>query len=311
MPILDPSQCREFSRQDSDAPTWLIGLDYKPNPDVLVYAKYARGYRQGSTNPYSAEGYETFEPEKVDTYEAGAKLSFGGALPTTINFAAFYNNFSDQQLQTGFMSSQGGIAPNVAIVNVGKSRIYGAELEASLTPFRGFRLHGSYAYLKSKLKEVAPINIVPGSLYDIPISVPVAGQQLPLTPKHKFTIDAQYTLPLPEDIGNVRLGATWAYSGKQFNQTTSGANLAKLGSAEHDYIVPLKDPLFIESYSIVNFNMNWQSVQESNIDLQVFLNNAFNKRYFEAVGITSISQGFISRFIGQPRTYGARLRYSF
>ncbi|HMP55357.1 MAG TPA: TonB-dependent receptor, partial [Novosphingobium sp.] len=39
-----------------DAPTWLIGLDYKPTRDVLIYAKYSRGYRQGSINASSGPG---------------------------------------------------------------------------------------------------------------------------------------------------------------------------------------------------------------------------------------------------------------
>ena len=46
----------------SDEVTWLIDFDYKPMDDLLLYAKWARGYRQGGlsfTNP----GLETWEPE--------------------------------------------------------------------------------------------------------------------------------------------------------------------------------------------------------------------------------------------------------
>ena len=84
--------------QKSKEPTWLIDLDYKPIPDVLIYAKWARGYRQGGVNP-SNIGLETWEPEKVDTYEVGTKASFSGALRGFINIAAFYNDFTNQQLQ--------------------------------------------------------------------------------------------------------------------------------------------------------------------------------------------------------------------
>ncbi|HEX8031459.1 MAG TPA: TonB-dependent receptor, partial [Vicinamibacterales bacterium] len=59
----------------SNKPTWLIDFDYKPTPDTLIYAKYARGYRQGGinfTNPF----LETWEPEKLDIFELGAKASF-------------------------------------------------------------------------------------------------------------------------------------------------------------------------------------------------------------------------------------------
>jgi iron complex outermembrane receptor protein len=42
--------CYEEVTQKSGRPTWLLDLDYKPTEDVLLYAKYARGYRQGSVN---------------------------------------------------------------------------------------------------------------------------------------------------------------------------------------------------------------------------------------------------------------------
>lgn len=311
-PITHPAQCREYYEQNSEAPTWLIGLDYKPSEDVLLYSKYARGYRQGSTNPFSAEGYNTFEPERVDTYEIGAKTTFRGSVPGNFNISAFYNDFRDQQLQIGFLSSTSGISPNVAIINAGKSRIYGAEVEASVMPFHGFTLQGSYAYLNTKLQSVIPIEIVPGSLFDIPIAPPSVGGELPLTPKHKLSLDAQYTLPLDLAIGTVRFGATYVYTGRAFNQTVSVTNLAKIGSPEHVSIIPAQGDIeSIPAYSLVNLTANWSDVAQSNIDIQAFVTNIFDKRYFESINTSSISQGFISRFVGPPRMYGMRVRYSF
>ena len=55
-------------------------------------------YRQGGVNLTNV-GIETWDAEKVDTYEIGAKASFrGGALSGYFNVAAFYNDFTDQQL---------------------------------------------------------------------------------------------------------------------------------------------------------------------------------------------------------------------
>ena len=51
--------CNTKITQKTNKPTWLIGLDFKPTLDTLVYAKYARGYRQGAvnfTNPGSGKG---------------------------------------------------------------------------------------------------------------------------------------------------------------------------------------------------------------------------------------------------------------
>ena len=67
-----PAGCDIVYRTSSNKPTWLVNLDYKPTPGVMLYAKYARGYRQGGISP-NAQGVETWGPEKVDAYEIGAK----------------------------------------------------------------------------------------------------------------------------------------------------------------------------------------------------------------------------------------------
>jgi iron complex outermembrane receptor protein len=62
------ADCETSFTQKSQKPTWLLSVDYKPSDDVLIYAKYARGYRQGGVNPF-APGLYTFEPEKLDSYD--------------------------------------------------------------------------------------------------------------------------------------------------------------------------------------------------------------------------------------------------
>src|SRR3546814_14861599 len=79
----------------------------------MAYAKYSRGYRQGSVNLASDIGTDTFDPEHVNAYEIGAKTSFGGPVPGRFNVAAFYNDLTNQQLQVGYVSPNAG--PTTAI----------------------------------------------------------------------------------------------------------------------------------------------------------------------------------------------------
>jgi len=102
LPITTPRDCYQRIEQTSHAPTWLVDLDYKPADDLLIYAKYAHGYRQGSVSPMAADGFQTFKPEKVDSYEVGSKLSFASAIHGTLDFAGFYNKFSQEQLAVIF-----------------------------------------------------------------------------------------------------------------------------------------------------------------------------------------------------------------
>jgi iron complex outermembrane receptor protein len=305
---LDPAKCYQRYSQHSQAPTWLLSLTYKPGDDVMLYAKYARGYRQGSTNPFSAEGYNSFGPEKVDTYEIGAKTSFRGPVRGTFNVALFYNDFRDQQLQATFAPKAGtGLAGNVAILNAGKSRIYGAEVETSLTPFRGFTVQASYAYLNSRLLAIVPPQ--PTASYDIS-GYPVVGNQLPLTPNHKLTVDARYTLPIDNpDVGKITLGATYIYTSSALFQ--SNTQVALLGTVGHTRTLPAgDDPQRIPAYDLVNFSVTWDAMLGTGLGAQFFITNAFGKYYYDARSL-NISSGSISRYVGVPRMYGLRLKYDF
>lgn len=291
LPITSPDDCLEQFRASSSAPTWVLDVQYRPDPDAMIYAKYARGYRQGSTNPSAAAGFNTFGPEKVDTYEVGTKFTFSGAIRGYLNLAAFYSDFSEQQLSVAFSCSTSCVAPNTGIVNVGKSRIYGAEVEAHLTPFDGFTLDASYAYLNSRLNSLAPVILVPGSPYDIVDYSSVVGSELPLTPKHKGTVTATYHLPLPNEIGDVSIGATYTYTDK-----------IRVSSASPRGILP--------AYSLFNLNVSWHSVMGAPVDISAFVTNLTNKVYYSSIQDLP-SAGFTSYYIGEPRMIGARLRYRF
>src|SRR3546814_13697441 len=67
--------------------------------DLMAYAKYVRGYRQGNVILAADPGIDTFEPEHVNSYEIGLKTTYRGMIPGRFNIAAFYNDLTNQQLQ--------------------------------------------------------------------------------------------------------------------------------------------------------------------------------------------------------------------
>ena len=87
-------------------------------------------------------------------------------LPGTFNVATFYNDFSDQQLQFGFdarvdplTGATAPVSPTTAIINAGKSRIYGAEVEAvDPAGWKGLRFELSYTYLKAEIREIQAVS---------------------------------------------------------------------------------------------------------------------------------------------------------
>lgn len=284
--------CVNTGRQESKKPTWLIDLDYKPSDDIMVYAKYARGYRQGGVDAGNSVVLQ-WGPEKLESYEIGAKTSFHGPVPGYLNIAGFYNDFSNQQLAANLVpdGSNPAAAPAQAIVNAGASRIQGVEVDAGLNPFKGLRLTGGYTYLDTKLKSYAAPPI-PGYLPPAPSSR--VGGELVASPKHKVSLSGTYTLPLDESIGQVSFGATFTYTAKQ------------LGSA-----ATLPEFQYIPATSLLNLNFGWTNVGGRPVDFSVFATNVTKVKYPNFTGGAYFSQGSEIAILGEPRMIGARLKVRF
>jgi len=290
MPQPDPNACITRLSQKSSKPTWLIDLDFKPTPDMLFYAKYARGYRQGNTNPSNTVPI-TWGPEKVDTYELGAKLSFHGSVSGYFNIAAFYNDFRNQQLQANLIpdGTNPAASPSAAIVNAGTSRIQGVEVEAGIKPFQGFDLNAGYTYLDTKLKSYSPPNFA-GFLPPLPTSQ--IGGDLALSPHHKLSVTAAYTLPLDQSIGDITFSGTYVYTSSQIASADS-----PIGT--------------MPATNLLNLNASWNNIAGMPIDLSVFATNVTKEKYPVYVAGAWAAAGFDSLLLGPPRMYGLRLRYSF
>ncbi len=291
-------QCQQNFKQKSEKPTWLVDVDYKPVDDILVYAKYARGYRQGGIAPF-AFGSEIYGPEKVDSYELGLKTSWRGAIHGTFNVAAFYNDFSDQQLQVGGNRVAG--SPSQIILNAGKSTIKGVEVDASLSPFKGFTVDAAYAHLDTKLKTLAfP---AANSIFASYSSTNLAGEALTLAPKNKYSVTASYALPLDESIGRISFGATFSHTDSQY-ATYQGTTAFRAGLTS-------SDSGRIASQDLLNLNASWNNVAGAPVDLSFFMTNVTNEKYIAFPLAAFTSFGFDAANLAPPRMYGARLRVRF
>jgi iron complex outermembrane receptor protein len=306
---LTPPLCAAQFKESSSAPTWLLGLDYKPMDDVLVYGKYARGYRAGGVAAVGDAAFSSYKPEKVDTYEAGLKTSFKGAVSGTFNVAAFYNNFTDQQLQLNLnpnLALPNPPSPASAILNVGKSHIYGLEVEASLTPFEGFTLDASYTYLNTKVIQVTPVPVSANSVYVASTPI-IKGDQLALSPKNKAAVTGTYTLPLPDSIGRVAVSATLTHTDSMItNYVDRNATMVVGGvTVPNPTVTPLGT---LPALNLLSLDLNWRSIFATHVDLSLFATNVTNKQYYTFVPGLYGTTSFETASIGLPRMYGARVR---
>ncbi|WHO38584.1 TonB-dependent receptor [Sphingobium sp. AP49] len=296
------NNCVSHYYQSSEKPTWLIDLDYNPIQDVLLYAKYARGYRAGTIAPNITAPLNIVKPEKVDSYEVGLKTSFSGAVRGTFNLAGFYNDFSNQQLQVGFNAKPlSGQASTAAPVNAGKSEIWGLEADASLMLFKGMVLEGGYTYLRTKIKSVPDFSSFNDPNFDLAAPFQPGDPEV-LSPKHKFTIGATYTLPLDESIGQISFGGNFTHRSSMLVNYTDRTNpdpaIAALST-----LAPL---------DLLNLNASWNNVAGAPVDLSFFMTNVTKEKYYSFVaGLGSPSVNFETATLGEPQMYGARVRFRF
>lgn len=302
-PDAPTDSCTLDFEQETDEPTWLIGLDYTPADDMLLYAKYARGYRAGTIASDLSAPFNYIRPERVDAYEIGSKFTFHGTFNGIFNAAVFFNDFENQQLQLGFNDNPAddiAVAPTAGPVNAGASEIYGVELEAAITPFEGFTIEAGYTYLNTEITEMPVFTVPPSSPYVI-TGKQQEGDELALSPEHKYTISARYTLPLDESMGEVTLGVMFIHTDEQLS------NYVDDGLIGSDF----EGLSYLPETDIVNANLSWDSVGGSAFDLLVFGTNLTDEEYFTFVPGLAEGAGFETAQLGLPRMYGVQLRYRF
>jgi len=301
--------CTQILSQKTKAPTWTLGLNYKPTEDILLYAKWTRGYRQGYVAPASPDFLQIVDKEKIDTYEVGAKAAWRGSVPGNFNIALYYNDFADQQLQLGVSCEdtladgsgpdptyKGACSPTTWLVNAGKSRIYGLEADFMIKPFEGLTLRASYSYLNTKLQKVTIPSLPDEVIYNRvrPLEI---GQKLPYSIPHQVNAGIEYRLPFDESVGDITIGGTLVYMDKLFMSSDSDPT-------DNFYVGE------IPSRTFGNVNLTWNNVGGGPVDASVYVTNVTNEKMYTQAN-DQLSAGFASYSIDLPRMYGLRVKYRF
>ena len=129
-----------------------VSLSWQPVDTQNIYVSYSQGFKGGGFDPrglttaapdFDGDGtvsdnevfeFMKFEPEFVDTYEAGIKSSFADNRIST-SLAVFYSDYTDIQVpgSVGVDTDGDGISDTFAGVttNAGEATVKGLEFEAS------------------------------------------------------------------------------------------------------------------------------------------------------------------------------------
>lgn len=261
-------------------------LEFKMNPDTLIYGSVSRGFKSGT---YNLGGVRPpIEPEKVTAYEAGLKSEFLDRR-VRANLAAFYYDYKN--LQVGKV-----VGATLALENAATARIYGTELEVRARPAAPVELGLTASLLHARFTDFVSVDPArpagDGRTFDN--GVPAfdnSGNTLPQAPNWTLSLYGEYTWTL--DGGDLTLRGDAAWMGKVYY---SAFNRPEVAEGERTKL---------------NASAEFRS-RDEHIRVTAFVRNILDKTYVSNAFVSSGLVGFpINGFLEAPRTYGVSLRYSY
>lgn len=307
--------CTQTQEAKFDYPAWTLGIDWQITDDVFAYVQTRRASKSGGWNT-RAGGLPAFEPETVKDLEGGFKATWLDRRLRT-NIAIFHSWQSDVQRNAAALTPAG--ASTQFIVNAGKARVYGIELEGAYRPWSGLELTGNLSLMDGKYDKnsfieqqtvpgvIAGCTLAPGGTSSI-CAVNRSGEELPQLPKVQYNLGATQTLPT--SFGRVTLHVDYAYLGEQFYNPVTPA--AQQPQATKDIYAAANSITRTPGYGLVNARFAIQ-FDEQDIEFAIYGKNLTGKEYNvrQFADVYAAGLGFATDFIGEPTTYGASLTKRF
>jgi iron complex outermembrane receptor protein len=302
-----------------DKLTFTFGASWEISPSSMVYLTRRRGYRAGAYNTPAVDPFlasiQTFAPEVLDDWEAGAKLRYSsGDVRGSLDLAVFTGKDKDNQLPIGTSGLAGGIcipqalgtpghtvsncsrggtpgslvAINAAttLVNAGTLTISGIEAQGTLSPARPITFNGGFSYTHVKVDSVS----IPANLLTIlvangspsPSDIQIQGQP-------KWTANAGVHVEYPDKVlgGELSADLDYHYTGK-----TRQVELA------------------IPSYHNVDLRVGLDDINGEGLSVAAYVKNLTDETIYQGGGSTSLALGIGSYILGMPRTFGLQVRYA-
>jgi iron complex outermembrane receptor protein len=190
-------------RQSQDRFTPRVAVNYKVDPNVMLYASVTNGFKSGGWNGGSATPARVlpFRPEVTWSYEAGVKSElFGRKLRLNLN--GYLANTKDIQITSGIIPP-GETAIISLARNAGTLQSYGLEWETAYAVNRNFNLfvNGSLNHA-----EYTSISLTPGVAPSLQVQMSTGPVRVPT---FQLASGATYKVPVDALAGSV--GLTGAY----------------------------------------------------------------------------------------------------
>ncbi len=292
-----------------DSPTGTIRLTYRFREDTHVFWKFTHGWKPGSINATSSNlsGPTVAAPEKIDSFEGGLRGSwFYGAVG--LDASLFFYQYSDYQIFTA-QQFLGG-APEFVILSANDAEVYGAEVEATAKPWEGAYGAVRFSWLESQFLDFTRRDqfLGGGTAGGSPVNfreTQNSGNPLLNSPRFKVSLTAEQSVSLNR-LGSLTLRWDGVWTDITYYDASKGVGI---GDAEGKAFLP-DDTIAQRAHWLHNLRLTWRD-QEGRIELAGWVRNLENEavKTFAFDGSSFLSTTIY--YVGDPRTYGMSLQFSF
>jgi iron complex outermembrane recepter protein len=253
-------------------------VTFQPDSDKMFYVSATRGFRSGGWNARQnvAAQVVPFLGERVWSYEAGTRLSFGPSFD--LYMTAFHVDVSNQQINT---STGGG---TFLIGNSGKMKNTGLEVEAFIRPAEGFSIYAALGLQNAKYKPSAAEFagcIIPNARFGA-LDANCKVAEVKRTPDYQVTLGGSYRF----EMGSISV--------------TPRASVRSVA----DHVTTSRNRGLTDGYTLINAGVDFGLMDDA-LTISAECANCSNKRYLVA------TFGNNDTYFNRPGTWTLRARYNF
>ena len=263
-----------------------VVLDYKINPDVMVFGSLSKGYKAGGYN--SVEVASQFDNEEVWNFETGIKSAFPQT-GLTLNASLFYYVYDNKQSITLTDIDDSGV-PEYLVDN-SDEEAWGIDVDAQWRATDNFTLYGNVAFIDATYKDKQTLGTDPVDLSGEPTGEPYLSAAL----------GARYSWALGS-AGSMDLSGRFAYRG----ESRCNADSEVQGSCAQETIFKVN-----EATQRMDVRLGWQSLDEK-YGIAGFVTNLLDDQY--VTGINNLTTGTFGTAFGsvsEPRMWGVEATVKF
>ena len=284
--------------QNATAFTPKLGIQWQATPDAFLYFSATRGFKSGGFNFTARNTFgDSYLPEWITTYEVGAKTDWLDK-KLRVDVAVFRNDWTNLQVSQG-ITLPGLLTPVQQSSNAAAARSTGLDADVTFKPWDGWTFTSSVTwlpdavylnytggqastYIKNLLiqrgdpRENAGFNVYNAS-----------GNRLNNAPD----VSANFTGQKDFDLGNGNTGfirGEAAYTGNTYFDIS-------------DDPISRRNP-----FALFNASIGWSS-PGGHYQVELWGRNIADKLYFNTISVGSLPIGVV----GEPRTFGVKLNYSY